>query len=232
SLRAQRSADPPDVAPEGAVSRADDALVLADRDGVIARFMVEERLRDGACGTVAALQEEGIVCEIVSGDAPRRVRAVAELLDIAYWQATAAPADKLARLAALRAKGHRVAMVGDGINDAPVLAAADVAIAIGGGTALAQAASGILLSGARLDAIVEARQVAREMLRVLRRSLNWALGYNLAVVPLAAFGLVPPWLAAIGMSASSLVVVLNALRIGRRSERRGTIAGSPLEALA
>jgi Cu2+-exporting ATPase len=107
--------------------------------------------------------------------------------------------------------------IGDGINDAPVLAGADVAVALAGGADLAQAASDIVLTGGRLGALAEARAIARETLSVLRQNQRWALAYNLVVVPPAALGLVPPWLAALGMSVSSLVVVLNALRIGRRA---------------
>jgi len=192
-----------------------DALVLSDESGVVARFPIVEQLRTGAAAMIRALQGAGITCEIVSGDAPARVAIIARELGIDRWQASARPEDKLAHLAALRARGRFVAMVGDGVNDAPILAGADVAVAVGNGAALAQAASGILLPGGRLDAIVEARDIARRMLRILGQNLNWALAYNLSVVPLAAAGFVPPWLAALGMSASSIVVILNSLRIGR-----------------
>ncbi|HUD40600.1 MAG TPA: heavy metal translocating P-type ATPase [Dokdonella sp.] len=203
----------------GDAATGDDALVLSDADGIVARFALSEQPRAGAARLVHGLRAEGAGCEIVSGDAPARVAAMADRLGIECWQAAAQPADKLARLGELRAQGHRVAMVGDGVNDAPVLAGADVAVAIGEGATLAQAASGILLPAERLDALLDARAIARQMLRTLRQNLNWALGYNLSVVPLAAFGLVPPWLAAIGMSASSVVVIVNSLRIGRAAPR-------------
>ncbi len=108
--------------------------------------------------------------------------------------------------------------VGDGINDAPVLAGADVAVALAAGAELAQASSDVVLAGERLGAIAQARSIARETLAILRQNQRWALCYNLSVVPFGALGFVPPWLAAIGMSLSSLFVVLNALRIGRRAE--------------
>ena len=195
----------------------DDALVLADADGVLARFPPSEQLRPAAASLIRSFGEAGITCEILSGDRAARVARIAGLLGIDEFSAAASAADKLARLAVLRAQGHVVAMVGDGINDAPVLAAADVAIAIGEGSAMAHAASGILLASSRLHSLLEARHVAAEMLVRLKQNLNWALAYNLSAVPLAALGFVPPWLAAIGMSASSIVVILNSLRIGRRA---------------
>jgi Cu2+-exporting ATPase len=137
---------------------------------------------------------------------------------VARWQARATPADKLAWLAATRGQGARVVAVGDGINDAPVLAGADVGVALASGASIAQARADIVLAGDDLRALAPARRVARAMLAVLRQNQRWALGYNLVAVPLAALGFVPPWLAALGMSASSLAVVCNALRIGRDRE--------------
>lgn len=204
----------------------DNAIILADESGELARFAISEQPRAGAVALIRALREDGIDCEILSGDCPARVDAMARALSIEHALAAATPAGKLARLDALRKQGHVVAMIGDGINDAPVLAGADVAIAIGGGSAMAHAASGILLSSPRLDTLVEARTIAREMLVRLKQNLNWALAYNLSVVPVAAFGYVPPWLAAIGMSASSILVILNSLRIGRRLPAQGATTAS------
>jgi Cu2+-exporting ATPase len=194
---------------------AGDALVMADEEGALAAFHPIERLRPEAVAATQALAKDGLVLAIASGDAPERVEAVARRLRIDEWHARQKPADKLARLSELRALGARVIAVGDGINDAPVLAGADVGVALAGGADLAQATSDIVLAGARLDALAAARAVARETMAVLRQNQRWTLAYNLLAVPFAALGFVPPWLAAIGMSASSLFVVLNALRIGR-----------------
>jgi Cu2+-exporting ATPase len=139
------------------------------------------------------------------------------MLGIRTWVARQAPADKLAWLASLREGGARVVVVGDGVNDAPMLASADVAVAVSSAADVAQATSDIVITG-KLDALAQARTLALEMLSILRQNRRWALAYNLAAVPLAALGFVPPWLAAIGMSASSLAVVLNALRIGRAKD--------------
>jgi Cu2+-exporting ATPase len=192
----------------------DDALILADDDGPVAAFHVDERLHPSARAAVAALARDGLAVAIASGDATAKVASVAGRVGIETWVARQAPADKLAWLASLRANGARVVVVGDGVNDAPMLAGADVAVAVSSAADVAQATSDIVITG-RLDALADARLLARQMLAILRQNRRWALGYNLAAIPLAALGLVPPWLAAIGMSASSLAVVLNALRIGR-----------------
>jgi len=200
-------------------SNLEDAVVLADDDGVVAAFHVDEHLRPEARAAVDALVRAGIDVTIASGDTRTRVEAVAERLGVAAWKARQSPTDKLALLASLRAQGARVAVVGDGVNDAPMLAGADVAVAVGTAADAAQAASDIVITG-QLDALAQARAIARQTLSILRQNRRWALCYNTATVPLAALGLVAPWLAAIGMSASSLVVVVNALRIGRISRKR------------
>lgn len=219
---------------EGAAAAADldDAVVLADANGAIAAFRLSERLRGDARATLDAFRADSVAVEILSGDAAAKVAAVAARLDVGTWHARQRPADKLARLAELRRGGARVIAVGDGINDAPVLAGADVAVGFAAGAELAQAASDVVLAGDRLHALAEARSIARETLAILRQNQRWALAYNLLTVPFAALGWVPPWLAALGMSVSSLVVVLNALRIGRRTQRSADGAPLAVEAAA
>ncbi|MFZ1797362.1 MAG: HAD-IC family P-type ATPase, partial [Dokdonella sp.] len=151
---------------------------------------------------------------------------IAGRLGIEQWRARQLPADKLAWLAELRAHGARVIAVGDGINDAPVLAGADVSIALVGGAELAQASSDIVLAGERLDVLAPARTLARQALAILQQNYRWALIYNLSAIPIAALGFVPPWLAALGMSMSSLGVILNALRIGREPAAAAPAAGA------
>lgn len=218
----------PDFAGAGQIADAafDDAVLLADEHGAIAAFRLSERLRPGALAAVAALKEQGLAVSICSGDAPAKVAAIADRLGIEQWRARQLPADKLAWLAELRAQGARVIAVGDGINDAPVLAGADVSIALVGGAELAQASSDIVLAGERLDALAPARTVARQALAILQQNYRWALIYNLSAIPIAALGFVPPWLAALGMSMSSLGVILNALRIGREPAAAATAAGT------
>jgi Cu2+-exporting ATPase len=193
----------------------DDAVLLADDIGPIAVFRLVERLRPDAGAAIDALRAQGITVLIASGDAPSKVAAIAARLKVETWRARALPGDKLAWVAELRAQGARVLAVGDGVNDAPVLAGADLGIALADGAELTQASSDMVLKGARLHSIASAREVAQRTLAIVRQNQRWALYYNLSAVPLAALGFVPPWLAALGMSLSSLGVILNALRIGR-----------------
>jgi Cu2+-exporting ATPase len=198
-------------------STDDDAVLLADDAGAIAAFRLGERLRPGARAAIDALKAQGLNVSIASGDAATKVADVAEQLGVSDWRARQLPADKLNWLTALRAGGARVIAVGDGVNDAPVLAGADVSVALAGGAELAQASSDLVLAGGRVAALATARTIARQTLVILHQNQRWALFYNLTAVPLAALGFVPPWLAALGMSLSSVCVVLNALRIGREA---------------
>jgi Cu2+-exporting ATPase len=143
------------------------------------------------------------------------VAAAARALDIERAYGRVTPDDKMRLVQDLRVDGRRVFMIGDGINDGPVLAGADVSCAMGQGSAIAQTASDLLLVHDGLAILPRAVSTARAALRVMRQNLVWALIYNVAAVPLAALGLVPPWLAALGMSLSSLGVVLNARRLVR-----------------
>jgi Cu2+-exporting ATPase len=129
------------------------------------------------------------------------------------WRAGVSPAQKLERVRALQAQGAIVAMVGDGVNDAPVLAGADVSVAMGSGTQLAHASADMVILSERLENLATGVAAARKTRSIIRENLLWALLYNLVAVPLAAVGWITPWMASIGMSASSLVVVLNALRL-------------------
>ncbi len=191
-----------------------DALVLADADGAIAAFHLAEQPRAETRRLLDTLRADGVAVVIASGDHASRVAALADRLDVADRHARQSPEDKLARLQAARAEGHITLAVGDGSNDAPVLAGADVSAALASGTELAQAHADLLLLDGHLGSLADARAIARRVQRVAQQGRYWSLWYNLAAVPFAALGLVTPWLAAIGMSLSSLLVVLNALRIG------------------
>ena len=209
---------------------------LADARGPVARIGLADELRGDAAATIAALRAQGIEVRILSGDAAPAVARVAATLGIADWQARCAPDEKLAAVRALQARGRRVAMVGDGINDAAVLAGAQVSIAMAEGAALAHAAADVVLAGPRLAALAIVLDAARRAQRTARQNLGWAAGYNAVGLVLAAFGLVPPWAAAIGMSVSSLAVTLNALRLaapgpGVRARREAPVTQPLAEAI-
>lgn len=182
---------------------------------VLARFGFAEVLRTDAQAALAALRADGATTWLLSGDRSDAARRVARALGIEQVHAGASPEDKLAAVAALQAQGRRVAMVGDGINDAPVLARADVSVAMGSGAALARQQADLTLLSGRLGDLVAARTLAQRTLRVIRQNLAWAALYNAACVPLALTGWLPPWAAGLGMAASSLLVVLNAQRLRR-----------------
>ena len=204
-----------------AAGRVDDgALWLGNGECAFARFEVADEPRADAAGAVSALQALGLAVELSSGDAEAAVARVAAASGIPQARSRQSPEAKLERVRECQRAGRVVAMVGDGINDAPVLAGADVSFAFGAGAAAAHRSADFVLTGESLRRVPEAIALARHARRIVRQNLAWAIGYNLVALPFAAAGLVEPWLAALGMSASSLAVTLNALRL--RMHARGT----------
>lgn len=214
---------PPDD--EQASTRTEEAgaskVVVRDDDGVLARIELVDGLRAGTTQAVAALARRGLKPAIVSGDMESAVAEIARRSGIASWRSKLLPEEKLELMRTLQASGRQVLAVGDGVNDAPLLAGADVSVAMAGGAGLAQCGADLLLTRS-LGELAEAVDAARHMRTIVRQNLAWAAVYNLVAVPLAAAGLVAPWLAAVGMSFSSLVVVLNATRAARLPETRRT----------
>jgi Cu2+-exporting ATPase len=190
-------------------------VYLADHERLVARIELADRLRPHARAAVAALEATAGEAVLVSGDEPVAVADVAAQLGIRRHFAAQAPTDKLALLRAAQAEGRVVAAVGDGINDAPLLAQADVSVAMVAGSQLAQAAADVVFTGEDLRVLARLPALAAATRRSVRQNLIWAALYNVVAVPLAASGLLAPWMAAIGMSVSSLVVVGNALRLNR-----------------
>jgi Cu2+-exporting ATPase len=190
-------------------------IYLGDGDGALARFVLEDALRPDAAATVQALCDRGVEALISSGDGEGPVRRTAARVGVADARWRQRPQDKLALIRSLQGQGRVVAMVGDGINDAPVLAGADVSVALPGGADLARVSADMVLLGERLQPLAQAVDHARRTVAIIRQNLLWAVAYNVIALPLAAGGLIAPWMAAIGMSLSSLVVVGNALRLRR-----------------
>ena len=206
---------PADLPLDLAVDAGDTVIALSREQQPRALFVISTRIRSEANAVASELQRRGLKLELLSGDADDAVRTVAARVGIADHHARQTPAAKLGRLQALQADGHRVLAVGDGLNDAPLLAAADVSACMPQGAALTQARADLLLLGDSLSLLPLALDVARAAQARIRENLCWALGYNLLVLPLAMTGNLAPWLAAAGMSASSLLVVANALRLER-----------------
>ncbi|MGE0424723.1 MAG: copper-translocating P-type ATPase [Reyranellaceae bacterium] len=188
-------------------------LWLARPDAPPVRFVFEDVLRADASATVAALKARGLEVMLLSGDRAPTVRRFAETLGIAGWQAGLTPDDKLARIAELVAAGRRPLMVGDGINDAPALAAAHASMSPGEAADVACAAADAIFQGEGLMAVADTLALAQAALKAMRRNLALAVVYNTIAVPVAIGGLLTPPLAALAMSGSSLLVVANALRL-------------------
>lgn len=194
---------------------------LSDQHGWLATFELHEDVRADASATVQALKEQGISIQLLSGDGAEAVARVASAVGIDNFRGSCSPQDKLAFLKTAQERGGRVAVVGDGLNDGPALAGAHVSFSFGQAVPLAQAQSDFVILGEQLTTVVTTVKLARQTLRVVRQNLVWAAVYNAVCVPLAVFGFLPAWLAGLGMALSSLLVVLNALRLSASAELQG-----------
>ncbi|MEO5323189.1 cation-translocating P-type ATPase [Mesorhizobium sp. CC13] len=212
--------------------------VLSRNGALVAEFRFEDQLRSGAAATVAALRQSGLAVEILSGDRVEAVATVAKALGIAQASAGVLPSGKVARLEQLKAEGRKVLMVGDGLNDAPALAAAHVSIAPASAADIGRSAADFVFLRESLAAVPLALATSREAKRLIRQNLILAVAYNAIAVPIALAGYVTPLVAALAMSGSSVIVIANGLRLGAGKARRASrsfeapAAFPPKEAMA
>ncbi len=206
----------------GAREAADRGTYLGRAGEWLAEIGIGDTLRPGASEAIRRMKQLGLAVEIASGDHEAAVADIAGRTGIDRYHARLRPEDKLDLVRNIEQAGEATIMVGDGINDAPVLAAASVSVAMGAGTSLAQTSADAVLMAPHLDVLPDAVSLARRTMRIIRQNLGWAVTYNLVALPMAALGWIPPWAAAIGMSTSSLLVVANALRL------RGGAQAGPL----
>jgi cation-transporting ATPase V len=191
------------------------AVVIEREQQVMGALALADTVKPEARAAIAGLQKMGIDVELLTGDNPRAARAVAEAVGIEHVRAGVSPSGKLEEIARLQGEGHRVAMVGDGVNDAAALARADLGIAMGTGVGAAIEAADISVLSGDLRGVARALRLARETYTIVLQNLGWAFGYNLIALPLAMTGLLSPVLAAVAMGVSSITVVTNSLRLRR-----------------
>ena len=197
---------------------------LADAQGWMATFVMDEGVRADAADAIRRLHALGLKTRLLSGDRWAAAQRVARQIGLHDVMAEATPEQKLQEVVAMQARGHPLAMVGDGLNDGPVLARADVSFALGHGAPLTQSLSDFVVQSGRLSGVVDTLQHARQTMTVVRQNLWWAGGYNAVSVPMALIGWMPPWAAGLGMALSSFLVIGNAMRLARRP----TVAESPV----
>lgn len=190
-------------------------VFLSDDQGWLATFELQEDVRSDALSTVVSLKELGLAVYLLSGDASDAAKRVAQQIGVTAFRGECTPQGKLDFLRNLQLQGRKVAVVGDGLNDGPVLAGAHASFAFGRAVPLTQAQADFFVSGQRLADVAWACNLARRTLIVVRQNLWWAAGYNAVAVPLAVAGFMPAWAAGIGMASSSLLVVLNAVRLSK-----------------
>jgi Cu2+-exporting ATPase len=183
------------------------------------RFCFDERLRADARDTVASLRAMGLSVHLISGDRTEQVQRIALALGLADWHAGCSPVAKVSLIENWAARGGKVLMVGDGMNDSPALAAASVSASPATAADVSQTVADLVFQGANLGPVVAALQTARRANTIMRQNLALSIGYNVVMVPLAVAGWVTPWLAAAAMSSSSLLVMANSLRLHIRTRR-------------
>jgi len=212
---AQHCSDAPGIDDSGGRTQ----VILATSDRVHAVFTLEDEIREDAVELINNLRRIGKSVILLTGDNQSTAQHIADTTGISEVHANLRPQDKLEFIKTLQKDGAIVSMTGDGVNDAPVLAGADVSIAMGSGSQLAAASADFILLSNRVSTIYSGYRLCVATLSIIRQNLMWAIAYNILAVPAAAMGYIQPWLAAIGMSASSLVVVLNALRLSKTAAR-------------
>ncbi|MFT5705854.1 MAG: Cu2+-exporting ATPase, partial [Oceanospirillaceae bacterium] len=192
-------------------------LLLCNEHQVIAWFLISDTLREDSLFCINALKQKNITVHMLTGDSSSNVPEIAQHLGIENVCQSASPEDKVKYIQALQQDANKkVVMVGDGINDLPVLAGAQTSIAMGSASDLAKTHADAVLTNGELSVIIQGLALARKTKMIIKQNIGWAVCYNFMALPLAAFGLIPPYAAAIGMSLSSLIVVTNALRLAKQ----------------
>jgi P-type Cu2+ transporter len=186
----------------------------------LASFEVEESIKLEAAETVREVTKQGLQVEVLSGDKLSSVKRVADIVGIKHIYGDCSPQDKLAHIQALKQNGHKVLMVGDGLNDGPVLASSHVSIAMGHAVPLAQSQSDFVVMQGDLSMVTNLISEAQRTMRIVKQNLTWAATYNVICVPLAIAGMLPAWLAGLGMAMSSLLVILNAARLAKTNKQK------------
>ncbi|WP_115437498.1 heavy metal translocating P-type ATPase [Neisseria polysaccharea] len=197
-------------------SESGSAVYLGNQLGFQAVFYLQDPLKEGAEEVVRKLKRQHLTLHLLSGDRETAVAETARTLGIRHYRSQAMPEDKLEYVKALQKEGKKVLMIGDGINDAPVLAQADTSAAVAGGTDIARDGADIVLLNEELNTVPHMLAQAGRTRQIIRQNLSWASAYNIIAVPLAVLGYVQPWIAALGMSFSSLVVLGNAMRLHKQ----------------
>ncbi|AVJ55947.1 copper-translocating P-type ATPase [Idiomarina sp. OT37-5b] len=190
-------------------------VVLASKQQLLAQFTIEDNLRDDAKQTLDTLQRQGIRTLLVSGDDNGRVAATASQLNMTEYYGEYKPQQKLDLIKSLQQSGNTVWMIGDGLNDGPVLAQAHLSMTFANASDLAKTAADVVILSDQLNSVEEVIRSARKSRVIMRQNFTWAVAYNVSILPVAALGIIAPWVAALGMSLSSLLVIANSLRLYR-----------------